>query len=287
MGVFIMNKRKNLKRIVASVAAVTLLGGVLMNNDKGVKAVDGDYVPPIQDSASAINYATVLGGAVDYGIVADKIIQNSHMETTFATNHFDNSSGQNNDPDYVPSTAHSLVQNLDAGKIEMGWTTASAVYFEAPQAVFGDYDSSIAAASGVSNGNFVFRNTYGDAPLIQAVNEDASSNVDRLINRIGRQSDTNPGWSQTIHDRATDSDYVLNPEGYDPQNEGPYIYVQHGGKYDGKLIIDVEKPDFINKVVYVSVNNAMLDSPSFSVLKKSMDTRRLIGRHVRNEKKNW
>ena len=88
MGVFIMNKRKNLKRIVASVAAVTLLGGVLMNNDKGVKAVDGDYVPPIQDSASAINYATVLGGAVDYGIVADKIIQNSHMETTFATNHF-------------------------------------------------------------------------------------------------------------------------------------------------------------------------------------------------------
>ena len=42
------------------------------------------------DSTSAINYKTILGGAVDYGIVSNEIIQNSHLETPFATNHFSN-----------------------------------------------------------------------------------------------------------------------------------------------------------------------------------------------------
>ena len=36
-------------------------------------------VPPIQDSASAVNYATILGRATDFGIVANEFHHENHM----------------------------------------------------------------------------------------------------------------------------------------------------------------------------------------------------------------
>ena len=80
------------------------------------------------DSASAINYATVLGGAVDYGIVAEKLAQNGHMETTFATNTFE-WSGNSNDVDFMhDKTAHFIVGKDITSYMCLGPTYASSLY---------------------------------------------------------------------------------------------------------------------------------------------------------------
>ena len=77
-------------------------GGIL-----GTGEVRAD-APLLQDSAGSINYATILGGAVDYGVVAETIKQTSHTETTFATNHFIHVK-ENIDVDYITSTALFLI----------------------------------------------------------------------------------------------------------------------------------------------------------------------------------
>ena len=97
------------KRLTSFIVAGAVVLGILsvypkINNTKTIVSAD----EKLYDSASAINYATILGGAVDYGVVADTIIQSSHTETTFATNHFVHNDF-NIDVDYIKSTALFLV----------------------------------------------------------------------------------------------------------------------------------------------------------------------------------
>ena len=100
------------KRITSAVVAGAVVLGTLAFypgwNKGKVNAAE------LYDSASAINYATVLGGAVDYGIVSGTLEQNSHTETTFATNHFIHTK-DNNDVDFVDSTALFLIGETYTG----------------------------------------------------------------------------------------------------------------------------------------------------------------------------
>ena len=99
-----------LKRITSGVVAFAVVLGtlavspIITGKKNIVNAATLKY-----DSASAINYATVLGGAVDYGVVADTIVQTSHTETTFATNHFVHDS-DNIDVDYITSVQFAVVR---------------------------------------------------------------------------------------------------------------------------------------------------------------------------------
>ena len=263
------------KRLTSFVVAGAVVLGILsvypkINNSKSTVSADDK----LYDSASAINYATILGGAVDYGVVADRIIQKSHTETTFATNYFVHNDF-NIDVDYIQSTALFIVgRELSSENdnpyshpnvhFEFGYTTASAIYLEAPSAVYGpstaapyfqhsiNYDPSRPTVRNLHNGNVWFGSGFTDIPneipLIQAVNENAYSNVDRLINRIcspGKVEDAEKGWSYFLQDRATDSRYVLNPDGQDC----PQII-----KSNSYVTIDLTDPSFDGKVVYLNIN---------------------------------
>ena len=263
--------RKRLTKFISvALASAMTLSLIVTGGSSGIGTVNAASGPEKKDSASSVNFKQVLGGAVDYGIVADSITQKSHMETTFATNTYTNL-GQNNDVDYIHSTALFLIGSLGAGSsnIRWGYTTATAMYLEAPQNVFGsDYDPEYDPYNDVPyknyvNGNITFDTgfrTNGAIPVIQAVNPNASSNVNRLINRISSDNpeDNETGWSNFLRDRANDNEYVLNPNGKDHNSPNfEYIYKQVGGENDGKLIIDIDSPEFNDKVVYVNVTADM------------------------------
>ena len=230
--------------------------------------------PLLYDSASQINYATVLGGAVDYGIVAPEVHQKNHMETTFATklfsNHDDDGNVNNNDVDYISSTALFLIGELEDGNnIRWGNNQVESMYLEAPEAVFGStFDPTKPAKGDTTNGNIIFDSLYGNTPLIQAVNANASSNVERLINRIGEEpaagttpEDADISWSYYLQARAQfDSGYVLNPNGYNCD----YFKDQNGQSITGdgttgELHINIDSAEFYNKVVYINLDDVLLN----------------------------
>ena len=253
------------KKVVSAVIAYSIVFGSMAFDPAGKKnVVRADAT--LFDSASAINYATILGGAVDYGIVAGTLEQTSHTETTFATNNFIHTSS-NIDVDYVNSTALFLIgRTYTPGSgierfIRFGRTTASAIYFEAPTPVFGDYNPAIQAGKNVTNGNFRFEGEYTTTPFIAAENANAYKNVDRLIDRICSNKpaeDVEKGWSYFLNDRATNPQYVLNPEG-----ETCPFFTPDG---DAHIYIDLTSPQFNEKVVYINISK---DSPLRKYLGKS------------------
>ena len=74
----------SLKRVTSAVvASAVVLSSLFFVPDAKknvVYAAETKY-----DSANLVNYATIMGRAVDYGIVSQSITQSMHMETTFAT----------------------------------------------------------------------------------------------------------------------------------------------------------------------------------------------------------
>ena len=268
VGVFMVN---NLKRVTSAVVAgAVVLGSLALypNGNKGNVRADAIKF----DSASAINYATILGGAVDYGIVAEKIIQNSHTETTFATNYFVRNTS-NIDVDYIDSPALFIIgrefssDNPDEQYIAFGYTRASAIFLEAPSAVFGpsvydvigsgsgnakvhykDFNPEVHAQAQLRNGNIWFTGDYTNKDFIQTVNPDAHTNVDRMINRISspnKVEDVEKGWSYFLNERANDPQYKL---------DNRYINVN-----PNQVNIDITDPKFDNKVVYIDITEPMLN----------------------------
>ena len=249
------------KKAVAAVIAYSIVFGTLAWNpaqrQSRVLAAATKY-----DSTSAINYKAILGGAVDYGIVADTILQNSHLETPFATKHFSNMGdapkGFNIDVDYTTSPALFLIGALEQGNLYFDKTTASELYVEAPQPVFGSPDQNdpnyydpqyVVPAVGGKNGNFYFGNKFGTSPVVQAVNPEATANVDRLIKRINKNTANDKGWSYFLENRAIDPEYVLNDG-----NNCEYIDVKNGN-----CVIDITDSKFDGKVVYINLTSDMVD----------------------------
>ena len=75
------------------------------------------------DAASSINYSTILGRASNYGLLANKINQTSHMETTVAVKTLNQSSGQANEIDLCgKDPVWIMVGELDAasGELDFG-----------------------------------------------------------------------------------------------------------------------------------------------------------------------
>ena len=269
------------KRVTSAVVAGAVVLGTLAVYPFGDKAKVN--AATLYDSASAINYATILGGAVDYGIVSNVLEQDNHSETTFATNEFIHTSG-NNDVDYIDTTALFLVGEKFTSKgtgndayIRLGKTTASAVYFEAPSKVFGpgpdgnEFDPSVEAKSDVRNGNFNFEREYGTAPFIQAVNPNANVNVGRLINRLcenGPVEDAELGWAYFLQQRAHNDSYVLNPNG--DTCDAPASITFNPGR--DKVTIDITDSFYDGKVVYVNITPDMyrcLSNNGHFIIKKN------------------
>ena len=83
-------------------ATSVVLGTIAVNRSKngvtiGVPTVNAADAYLSYDSSSLVNYSSVLGRAVDFGIVTNRLEQRNHMETTYATNDFYNQKNDNCD----------------------------------------------------------------------------------------------------------------------------------------------------------------------------------------------
>ena len=81
------------KRVTSAVVAGAVVLGTLavspnLFSGKDSSVVRAAEVPTVMDSSSAVNYSTILGRGVDYGIVAENFQQRDHMESTFAVINF-------------------------------------------------------------------------------------------------------------------------------------------------------------------------------------------------------
>ena len=88
--------RKGAKRILSAAMAAAMAVSICTISGSGKAKKVMAAAPTKRDSASETNYATILGGATDYGIVSNSLTQQGHMETTFATNMFKNAGGNQN-----------------------------------------------------------------------------------------------------------------------------------------------------------------------------------------------
>ena len=89
-----MSKKRLGKRIVAFAVAATMTLSTALTGGFGgktvVNAAEETDIPKRFDTASAVNYAAILGRGVDFGVVAEDFLQIEHMETTYAAVTFAN-----------------------------------------------------------------------------------------------------------------------------------------------------------------------------------------------------
>ena len=266
------NKKFLIKVISAISAAAIVTGGIAFYLSKDTRVLasamaEGKEVPQYLDSISAINYATILGRATDFGIVANDFEQITHMETTFAVNTFSNSSGQVNEVDFITNSAQFMVGRIGTGKIKFGSSqTARSYNIEASTPVFTNFQSEwdsgrIFNDTDANTSFFYFDNaqsswTGTDARPVYTVIKDQSA-INANINNVISNATTS---SDYISSRANDPAYALDytqylrleslsrPE-YDPMdpNSGDINYAN-------RFYIDIDKAEFVNRVVYINVD---------------------------------
>ncbi|SCW69538.1 hypothetical protein SAMN02910456_02646, partial [Ruminococcaceae bacterium YRB3002] len=227
-----------LKKATAIVTAGAIMAGTfaanvnLLGNDAAC-LVFADEVGDgkIYDSVSAVNYSTILGRGVDFGIVADRFEQNQHMQTTFAVNTYANL-GQNNDIDLIPngSVAQVLIGGVDVSEgystkaVQIGSTTANVVNIE--------------CAPGISQ-YFDLANIQAKDQAVITENPDTGKNIDRIINNVYESS-------VELDRKATNPQYAIDYHDY------------FGPKGETKNALDLTDEKFINKVVYIDVDSDLL-----------------------------
>ena len=247
-----MRKRRIGKKITAVALAVALTVTTVVTGGFG-KLTAQAAAPPVQDAASAVNYATILGRGVDFGIVANKFQQRNHMETTMAVDYFANYKGDFNTIDLIPkdSTAQILLGHADTERgvdkpFVFDATVAHTINIEGgPQAMAGFNGHS-------SSGYFVFDNVQAD--VVAVTNNKTSDNIQAIIGNAYESS-------EEIQSKI-DGGYAINYREYDKHNEGD------------KVILDLASSgEFTNKVVYIDVDNELLsrmdDGDGFRIIKDS------------------
>ena len=245
------------KRVTSAVVAGAVVLGTLAFYPSGNKGQVN--AAQLYDSASAINYSTILGGAVDYGVVADKIVATSHTETTFATFNYENNEDTNIDIDFITSTGLFLVGEVSGTHptLKFGKTTASSLYLEAAPQVLEGYDPNAEKnKDGWTTGHIGYTNdyynkvtqTFPDFTAVENIN--ATSNVERIINRICSNipvEDAELGWSYFLNNRATNPNYTFDISSC-TEDHNSYI------------VINLLNKGLENKVAYINIgeDNAYL-----------------------------
>ncbi len=115
----------------AVLAASIVVGSIAVSKSKkgsgitvGVPTVHADDGALMTyDSAGLMNYTSVLGRAIDYGIVSTHLEQRNHMETTYATSDFFNQKNDNCDVDLAgDEPAQFIIASISGGKARFGYT---------------------------------------------------------------------------------------------------------------------------------------------------------------------
>ena len=235
-----MNKRfKRIASLVLSAIMAISLGvsGGASGMDKVQAAPEGASVPSSYDSASLVNYATILGRATDYGIVAKNFTQSNHMQSTFAVVNYSSLTGDANDINLLlpDTTAHVMVGNIDTEHsaanvnqpIKIGSCTTKAFIFEAPKSVF-------------ESGKIDFANVENkETPkFTKKVNENTSTYIQSILNNVFSAS-------ANLEAKCKDSAYAL-------PDYSKYLK-------DDQKTFDFTGETFKGKVIYINVDSKLLD----------------------------
>ncbi len=135
------------------------------------------------DSASQVNYSTILGRATDYGIVSDTIVQpvGRHMESNFAVNVY--SGNHNFDVDLAGSEPVPFIvgEVTDGSKMATGKN-----YNSDPNQMFVVYTTKEIIDGNLFTGNEGF--FKGKISFVELSKEDINSNVNSMIDHFIDQS---------------------------------------------------------------------------------------------------
>ncbi|MBR6256989.1 MAG: hypothetical protein IKR23_06365 [Lachnospiraceae bacterium] len=253
-----MKAKRIFQRIASGVmAGIMLVSTLAVTPSQKVTAAD---VPSKQDASSAINYATILGRATDFGIVADTFEQKMHMETTLATNTFINKSG-NNDVDFIEGTAQFIFGSLGSGStvpgpIDFGVTTAENFNIETTDSIAAGFTQPFDSegnfdGNAMPRGHFYFRGTFASkfpgipfAPHI-LINTNDENTIKTNVNRIMENAESR---SNDISKKASGelkSSYLTDWTEYADASQ------------DSHVVLDLEKEAFENKVVYINVDSKL------------------------------
>ena len=103
------------KRLTSAVVAGAIVAGTLALSPEMFPGNHQVNAATMYDSATLVNYATILGRDVDYGIITDSFTQRDHVETTLATNSFRRECDSQFDVDLTTNkTAGFIVGRLEA-----------------------------------------------------------------------------------------------------------------------------------------------------------------------------
>ena len=229
----------SLKRVTSAVvASAVVLSSLFFVPDAKknvVYAAETKY-----DSANLVNYATIMGRAVDYGIVSQSITQSMHMETTFATFTYRRTIDTTTDVDLTNAkTAQFIVgeitsrppnDTLKFGKVK---TSSDKVFVENMRITMSDNMD--------PNRSFRFQDDVAKTTKFSysyLTRNEIQESIDTVIDHARDESDE-------MVVRTKDSDYVLDAS-------------------DNKLVsvngaittININDPKYDNKVVYINLDDA-------------------------------
>ena len=233
-----------IKRVTSAVVAgAVVFGSIALYPDSKknlVNAAETKY-----DSANLVNYATIMGRAVDYGIVSQSLTQSQHMETTFATFTYRRTVDTTTDVDLTNAkTAQFIVGEIastgDFGTLKFGKvrTSTGQVYVENMRITLSegmDPDTYIRYQDDVAQTttfNYSFRSRQEIQESIDTVIDHARDESGEMVTRTG------------------DSDYVLD------SSDNNLVSVN-----GAVTTININDPKYDNKVVYIN-----LDDPKFASL---------------------
>ena len=236
--------RSFIKRVTSAVVAgAVVLGSIAFYPDAKknvVNAAETKY-----DSANLVNYATIMGRAVDYGIVSQSITQSQHMETTFATFSYARTIDTTTDVDLTNAeTAQFIIGEItstgDFGTLKFGHvrTSTGQVYVENMRITMSDtmnprdsfrFQDDVATTT---HFNYSYLKRHEIQESIDTVIDHARDESEEMVIRTG------------------DHDYVLD------STDDSLVSVN-----GAVTTININDERYENKVVYIN-----LDDPKFATL---------------------
>ena len=261
-----------LKRITSGIIAYAVVLGSLVvcpkTNREIVNAAslgEGNYISnkgyySSSDSASTVNYSTVLGRATSYGVVADSWEQVAHAETNFAVNSYSNSDGAKLEPDLAGSAPLSfVVGNITSGQLLFGGATYNSdpakYVIHASQALKDDYDAHQIENSDEYKQAKITVNDINGKVSLSVDNLYTANTVTNMINHVKTESDALKAKSSTIDIEAYEASHSVDENNY---------------------VIDLNVEDYKDQVVYINVPQGTKLANIFSSSDGYLDSVRII-----------
>ena len=228
------------KRATAALMAVAVVFGTLFLEPVFNKDNTTVNAAALYDSASLVNYATIMGRAVDYGIVSRSFTQRQHIETTLATYKFCLEQNTVFDVDLTTSrTAQFMVGEIGGSQNKMIFDTVT--HDQHPAYV---ENINITLADDIDMSKLQFNNPDKNHYSVNYTYLTKQQIYDAVDGVVSHAIDE----SAEIVARTHNPDYAL---------ESGAVTVDNGGC----TIINIDDDKYENNVVYINLSN-----PEFATL---------------------